>query len=88
MFVFLCILLLCFVSVAVFFQTDRAAPQAKVLSVWNGYIAVFENGDPLPAAVYDTPIASLPQREAERLYAGIAVETDDELQRLIEDYCS
>ena len=87
-FVFLCILLLCIFYVGAFYQKQQQAAPAYILSVYEGYVAVFENGAGEPLTVLETRIASLPQTEAERLINGIAAESAEALQRLIEDYCS
>ena len=48
---------------------------------YNGNVAVFSFG-----STYECPLKSLPDNEAQRLTAGIDIQTDDELQQLIEAY--
>ena len=53
---------------------------------YNGNIAVFSFGSTYPIEVLECPLKSLPDNEAQRLTAGIDIQTDDELQQLIEAY--
>ena len=87
-FVFLCILLLCIFFVGAHAQKQAQKDADFYLSVYAGYVAVFTEGSDEPVTVLETKIASLPEREAERLKNGIAAENAEALQRLIEDYCS
>lgn len=65
--------------------TRAAVPYATV-GEWQGKLAVFTTDGDTPTAVYDVFIASLPPKEQEALYAGIPVESEVELQGLLEDY--
>ena len=87
-FLFLCVVLLCFISVALAYGKNIKTKPMYTLSVYNGKIAVFENEMKSPKEVFDTYISALPEAEAARLYAGISADTEEELQSLIEDYCS
>ena len=91
-FLFLCTLLICILSVGLYFSrkpAEEAPPQpAYVLSVYRGQLAVFTPESDAPHEVFDTRITSLPVEEAERLYHGIPAEDDAALQKLIEEYCS
>ncbi len=53
---------------------------------YNGNVAVFSFGSTYPIEVLECPLKSLPDNEAQRLTAGIDIQTDDELQQLIEAY--
>ena len=69
-------------------RTDSGTPAAYTLGVWEGQLAVFEGDAPFPQKLYDVPISALPPAEQQKLKAGIAVATADELQVLLEDYTS
>ena len=91
LFVFLCVILLCFVCVAIWSENknNEAERNSKyVLSEYEGRIALFENGDEIPKEIYDVMVSALPQEDAERIIQGIIVENESDLQSLIEDYCS
>ena len=89
-FLFLSVVLLCVVLVSALKRAEdpELAFPGYVLSVFDGRIAVFTGGKETVLQITDTRIASLPQTEAERLKRGIAASTEEELQSLIEDYCS
>ena len=53
---------------------------------YNGNVAVFSFGSTYPIEVLECPLKSLPDDEAQRLSAGIDIETEEELQQLIEAY--
>ena len=59
-----------------------------IIGVWEGQLAVFEMGAPLPTQVYEVFVASLPFEEQVRLKAGVAVPDRPALAALIEDYTS
>lgn len=59
-----------------------------IVSEYNGQIAVFVNDDKTPVKIYDSYISTLPQKDQETLKEGIKVETQEELQLIIEDYTS
>ena len=53
---------------------------------YNGNVAVFSFGSTYPIEVLECPLKSLPDDEAKKLSAGIDVESEEELQQLIEAY--
>lgn len=53
---------------------------------FNGNVAVFNFGSSYPIEVLECPLKSLPEDEAQRLTVGIDIETEEELQQLIEAY--
>ena len=87
-FLFLSAAFLCFISVVFGYGQIPEEHPMYTLSVYNGKIAVFENGNPTPKEILDTSISALPASDAARLYAGITAHTEEELQKMIEDYCS
>ncbi len=56
-----------------------------ILCEYDGRIALMEEGESEPIAIYDTPISSLYPKDAELLREGIRVENCAELSQLIED---
>ena len=60
----------------------------RILSQWEGKLAVFLEGNPMPDEVFDVYIASFPEEEQIRLRQGIRVTNDTELARYLEDYTS
>lgn len=69
-------------------QTILPTAVARVLGEWNGKLALFVGGNPVPDEVFDVYLVSLPEEEQERLTAGIPVADETELARLLEDYTS
>ncbi len=69
-------------------EISSVAGITRVLSEWQGKLAVFLEGNPTPDEVFDVYIASLPVEEQKRLKAGIRVSNDTELARYLEDYTS
>lgn len=56
-----------------------------VLGEYDGRIALLEEGNEQPLAIYETPISSFYPTDAELLKNGIRIENPAELTRLIED---
>lgn len=56
-----------------------------VLREHEGKIALFQENEPQPIAVYETPIDALYPADAELLREGIRVKSEGEITRLIED---
>lgn len=56
------------------------------LKEFNGNVAVFSFGSTYPLEVLECPLKSLPTDEAQKISAGIDIETEEELQQLIEAY--
>ncbi len=67
---------------------EAAQAPYRVVSTWEGKVAVFLPDAATPEEVFDTPIAVLPAAERERLEAGVAAEDPAALRRLLEDYLS
>lgn len=65
-------------------ETQTAA--VYTLKEYNGFLALFTDGNPLPDAVYSVAIASLPEADRKALSDGISVGNEEELQRLLEDF--
>ena len=67
---------------------EAAQAPYRVVSEWEGKVAVFLPDADAPETVFDTPTAVLPAEERERLQAGVAVADAAALRRLLEDYLS
>jgi len=64
-------------------------PEAKyLLRRCDGMVAVFLPGRDTPEYITDTPVSSLPAADRAALQTGLPVYTEEELARLLEDYCS
>ena len=59
-----------------------------LLGVWNGSLALLEEGRPDPVRVFPCPVSSLPPADQQALSTGIPVENAPELTRLLEDFVS
>ncbi len=59
-----------------------------IIKEYNGSVAVFENGKNDPIKKTETMVADLPVADREILKKGINAKTQEELSRILEDYCS
>ncbi len=74
-------------------KSEPSTPQPAeegtyTVGIWEGKLAVFEPSTDYPMKLYDVAVASLPPEEQQKLRAGITVQSDGELQALLEDYTS
>lgn len=58
------------------------------LTEYGGRIALYKKGFSMPVEIYDINISSLPLSDRELIKNGINAESDDEIQKVIEDYTS
>lgn len=65
---------------------ERTAQQ--MLREWNGRLALFKGDATEPAEVYEVTVAALPEEEQQRLREGIAVESEEMLAALLDNYTS
>jgi len=56
------------------------------LKEYNGFLALFIDGNSTPEAVYSVPVASLPEADRKMLTDGISVTDISLLQSLLEDF--
>lgn len=61
---------------------------SMTLGCFRGYLALFDKGASEPRQIYPCPVASLPDTDRAALEKGIPVRTEEELNRLLEDYLS
>ena len=59
-----------------------------LLGNYNGFIALWQLPDPNPRVVFPYSAASLPPADQEKLEEGILIDSEDALQKLLEDYLS
>lgn len=59
-----------------------------VIKNFNGSVAVFEEGNDKPFKITGVSVNTLPYADQEVLKNGIIVNSQSELTRLLEDYCS
>ena len=90
------VIVLCALSQSI--QNKRAAvkteesstlPQVDyVLGEYEGYLAVFRGEQKKPYQVLQMPVQLLPEEDQGAIEAGIHVQTEQELRRLLEDFAS
>ncbi len=69
--------------------TASTAPSVRyTIGSWNGRLALYVPDNPYPQEVFDVFIRSFPPEERKQLETGIAVFSEAELERLLEDYTS
>ena len=59
-----------------------------VLGEYEGYLAVFRGEQQKPYQVLQMPVQLLPEEDQGAIEAGIHVQTEQELRRLLEDFAS
>lgn len=60
----------------------------RVLREWKGQVALFEGNAEQPVETYEVVVDALPPEEQERLREGIAVESEEMLAALLDNYTS
>ncbi len=65
--------------------TAATAYPTQLLGIWEGRVARFEGDTATPAQVYDVAVATLPTEMQALLQAGIAVSSEAELTRWIDN---
>ena len=68
-------------------STDEISSKYMVKE-YKGKIAVFEDGQNKPFRITDIAIKDLPKADKEFLEKGISVSGKEELNQILEDYCS
>ena len=68
--------------------TSSQATGQYIVKEYNGNIAVFYNGMETPVQTTDVSVNTLPYPDQKDLQIGIAVNSKEELTRLLEDLCS
>lgn len=92
MYIFMCILLLCFFSLALFFApsqnitSEKPSQAVMVLGDFKGQLALFEAGNTEPVSVFDTYVSSLPPLDRQKLSKGIEVNNKEDLWALLQDF--
>lgn len=59
-----------------------------ILGTYRGYIALWNETDPQPAHVFPYKASLLPESEQEKLNAGIPIQDEEYLRKLLQDYLS
>lgn len=59
-----------------------------LLGVHNGRIALWKEPDPEPVKVFPYPVSALPDDVRQALENGIRIETQEDLDQLLENFCS
>ena len=69
-------------------SAEETRAESYVIRDRNGKIAVFKSGSDVPLKVTSTRTSTLPKPDIIRLKNGIYVQNKQELERILEDYCS
>ena len=90
------VIVLCALSQSI--QNKRAAAKTEesstlpqvdyVLGEYEGYLAFFRGEQQKPYQVLQMPVQLLPEEDQGAIEAGIHVQTEQELRRLLEDFAS
>lgn len=65
---------------------EKSAP-SYILKDWGGHLALFHNNDIIPFQVYEEVYTHLlPQTDVEELRRGIPLYSEDEIDRILEDF--
>lgn len=67
---------------------NSQSEERYTIKEYQGNIAVFMEGVDHPFRITDVDVHTLPKMDQEQLSQGIQVTSTDELNRLLEDYCS
>ena len=67
---------------------EKAETEKAVLGVFEGRLALFKGESPYPNKVYDFYVRNLPKEDQSRLFEGIPVSSESELESLLEDFMS
>lgn len=59
-----------------------------LLGIYRGSVALWKDDDPTPIRIFPCSVITLPYDVRQALQSGIHIETEADLQRLLEDYLS
>lgn len=59
-----------------------------LLGIHHGRVALWKDDDPEPYRIFPYPVSVLPQDVRDALRAGIRIESEADLDRLLESLCS
>lgn len=62
--------------------------QIYILKEYKGLVAVFKEEGELPIKITQTRVDTLPPYDIERLKEGIKIEGEENLQKILMDFCS
>lgn len=75
-------------SVSEVSENTSQVEQFYILKEYNGKIAIFHSDSDTPIKITNASIAKLPKDDQQALKAGIKAKDKNELNRLLEDFCS
>ena len=95
-FIIACLILMFFLNPFGIRNSEKAADNEKnikpglvyIVKDYGGNIAIFEKGKDTPFRITDVSINELPQADKELLQQGITANDQEELNIILEDYCS
>lgn len=59
-----------------------------VLGIYRGQLALWKGEDPQPYKLFPCPISALPNDQRQALEKGIRIDSEEQLDRLLEAYLS
>ncbi|MBP3435173.1 MAG: BofC C-terminal domain-containing protein [Clostridia bacterium] len=68
--------------------TAVTSSYARMLKEWDGQVALFIAGESEPLTVYEVDVRTLPEEEQRLLKDGVAVNSEEELAAILENYTS
>lgn len=68
-------------------QSSEITPSFRV-TVYNGFVAVFREGEEKPFYITEARVSDLPPKDRQLLTEGIITQSRKEVDRLLLDYCS
>lgn len=71
------------------FFTSRGVNEPEsfeILKEYNGKVALYDSNNTTPVSVYNIYIDSLPQNDQKSLKEGIKIESDNHLDKILQDY--
>ena len=69
-------------------KVETPVSQSYLIKEWEGNIAVFEEGNDTPFRTTTVALNELPPADRDLLTKGISAASQEELNTILEDYCS
>ena len=67
---------------------EKPEPEKTLLGIFDGKLALFVGESPYPNRIYDFLTRNLPEKDRESLLEGIEINSEEELEALLEDFMS
>ena len=70
------------------YHEEKPSEPLYILGEYDGKVALYKRDFAMPVEIYDVYLSSLPESERQLLKEGITAQSDEQAQKLIEDYTS